>query len=116
MSMRGVYTNVVEIRQKVFTEVARMAFEGGDYSRIIDLPYKIIPGEVATYRESVFLERAIVEERLRLAIGLPLRSMTEHARFPRGLRRALLRRNIMIRPLLTLSSLPAIPARIRKYG
>ena len=54
MSMRGVYTNVVEIRQKVFTEVARMAFEGGDYSRIIDLPYKIIPGEVATYRESVF--------------------------------------------------------------
>ena len=58
MSMRGVYTNVVEIRQKVFTEVARMAFEGGDYSRIIDLPYKIIPGEVATYRESVFLEGA----------------------------------------------------------
>ena len=47
MSMRGVYTNVVEIRQKVFTEVARMAFEGGDYSRIIDLPYKIIPGAVA---------------------------------------------------------------------
>ena len=30
MSMRGVYTNVVEILQKVFTEVARMAFEGGD--------------------------------------------------------------------------------------
>ena len=43
MSMRGVYTNVVEIRQKIFTEVARMAYEGGDYSRIIDLPYKIIP-------------------------------------------------------------------------
>ena len=41
--MRGVYTNVVEIRQKIFTEVARMAYEGGDYSRIIDLPYKIIP-------------------------------------------------------------------------
>ena len=30
--------------------------------------------------------------------------------------KARLRRNIMIRPLLTLSSLPAIPARIRKYG
>ena len=77
--MRGIYTNIVEIRQKVFTEVARLAYEGGDYSRIINLPYKIIPGEVATYRESVFLERAIVEERLRLAIGLPLRKMTEHA-------------------------------------
>ena len=71
--MRGIYTNIVEIRQKVFTEVARLAYEGGDYSRIINLPYKIIPGEVATYRESVFLEGAIVGARLRLAIGLPLR-------------------------------------------
>ena len=46
--MRGIYTNIVEIRQKVFTEVARLAYEGGDYSRIINLTYKIIPGEVAT--------------------------------------------------------------------
>ena len=83
--MRGIYTNIVEIRQKVFTEVARLAYEGGDYSRIINLPYKIIPGEVATYRESVFLERAIVEERLRLAIGLPLRKMTEHAPVSQGI-------------------------------
>ena len=57
--MRGIYTNIVEIRQKVFTEVARLAYEGGDYSRIINLPYKIIPGEVATYRESVFLRKNI---------------------------------------------------------
>ena len=37
------------------------------------LPFKIIPGERATYRDSIFLERAIVGERLRLGIGLPLR-------------------------------------------
>ena len=71
MSMRGVYTNVVKIRQMIFSEVAKMAYEGGDFKRIAELPYEIIPGEAATYRESVFLERAIVEERLRLAIGLP---------------------------------------------
>lgn len=76
--MRGIYTSVTDIRRKVFTEVARMAYEGGDYAQqIAKLPYKIVPGEVATLRESIFLERAIVEERLRLAIGLPLRPVDE---------------------------------------
>ena len=32
--MRGIYSNVTDIRRRVFTEVARMAYEGGDYSRI----------------------------------------------------------------------------------
>ena len=77
--MRGIYSSVTDIRRKVFTEVARLAYKGGDYSRIEELPYKIVPGEVAMHRESIFLERAIVGERLRLAIGLPLRPLDEHA-------------------------------------
>jgi [FeFe] hydrogenase (group B1/B3) len=83
--MRGIYSSVTDIRRKVFTEVARLAYEGGDYSRIDDLPYKIVPGEVANYRESIFLERAIVGERLRLSIGLPLRPITEHTRLSQGI-------------------------------
>lgn len=47
--------------------------------RIEELPYKIVPGEVCNYRNDVFLERAIVGERLRLAMGLPCRSAAEHA-------------------------------------
>jgi [FeFe] hydrogenase (group B1/B3) len=77
--LRGIYSSVTDIRRRVFTEVARLAYEGGDYSRIEELPYKILPGESATYRESIFLERAIVGERLRLAIGLPLRPTDEHS-------------------------------------
>lgn len=53
-----------------------MAYEE-DYSRLDQIPYKIVPGEVARYRDSVFRERAIVAERLRLACGLPLRSAAE---------------------------------------
>ncbi len=83
--MRGIYSSVTDIRRKVFTEVARMAYEGGDYSRIEELPYKILPGERAKYRDSIFLERAIVGERLRLAIGLPLRPMDEHAPLSMGI-------------------------------
>ena len=68
--MRGIETGKVRIRHEVFTEIARMAYEGGDYAkRLEELPFKIIPGEIGSYRDSLFLERAVVGERLRLAIG-----------------------------------------------
>jgi Iron only hydrogenase large subunit, C-terminal domain len=81
---RGIATCLTEHRQEIFTEVARLAYEGGDYSRMEDLPYKIAPGEVSNDRESIFLERAIIGERIRLAIGLPLRNVTEHTRLSDG--------------------------------
>lgn len=83
--MRGIYTSVNKIRRQVFTEVARLGYEGGDYSRVEELPYKIIPGEIASYRDSVFLERAIVGERVRLTMGLPLRKANEHAPISDGI-------------------------------
>ena len=68
--MRGVETRIQEIRHKIFTEVARMAYhtEWPVKDRMEALPYKIIPGEKGNFRNDVFLERAIVGERLRLAI------------------------------------------------
>ncbi|MGI5887846.1 MAG: 4Fe-4S dicluster domain-containing protein [Oscillospiraceae bacterium] len=79
--MRGIYTNVNDIRRRVFAEVAKLAYsyKDGDLSEMELIPYRIIPGEISTYRESVFLERAIVEERMRLAMGLPVRKASEHA-------------------------------------
>ncbi len=79
--MRGVETRIQEIRHRIFCEVARMAYhtEWPVEKRIEELPYKIIPGEVGNFRNDVFLERAIVGERLRLAMGLPYRSAAEHA-------------------------------------
>ena len=71
--MRGIPSLITDIRKKVFTEVARMAYEGGDYTRAEELPYKIVPGDRPLHRESVFLERAIAGERVRLAMGLSLR-------------------------------------------
>ena len=52
--MRGIYSSLTKIRRKVFVEVAKLAYEGNDYSRIENLPYKVIPGEVATYRDSIY--------------------------------------------------------------
>lgn len=82
--MRGLYTPVTKIRRQVFAEIARLAYEGDDVRKIEDIPYKIIPGEVAHYRESVFTERAIIGERLRLAMGLSLRDAGDSAPISKG--------------------------------
>ena len=57
--MRGIYTPVTKIRRQVFAAIAKMAYEGGDYaSRVEEIPFEIIPGEVANYRDSVFKEKS----------------------------------------------------------
>ena len=100
--MRGIYTPVIEFRRKVFTEVARLAYEGGDYTRIHDLPYKIIPGEIANYRESIFLERSIIGERLRLSIGLPLRDFTRHRSIAEGINQSAIAEKYYDPPLINI--------------
>ncbi len=93
-TMRGVYTNLTDIRRRVFAEVAKIVYEtannphwtDADFdTRFEELPYEIVPGEVATYRESVFLERAIVEERVRLAMGLDQKGVDRPIRVSEGL-------------------------------
>ena len=89
MSFRGINTTVIQIRRAVFTEVARMAYanvKGEQANHMMRaIPYKIIPGEEGKLRKDIFLERAIVEERVRLAIGLPTRRMDEHNSVVSGL-------------------------------
>ncbi len=81
MGMRGIHTSINDIRRAIFAEVARLSYnyKPGGLSEMELIPYRIIPGEVSHYRESIFLERAIIKERMRLAMGLPLRKASEHA-------------------------------------
>ena len=77
--MRGIPSLITDIRKKVFTEVARLAYAGKGYDRVDELPYIIVPGDQPLHRESVFLERAIASERVRLAMGLNIRPVqTRH--------------------------------------
>ncbi len=89
MSFRGINTTVIQIRRQVFTEVARMAYanvKGEAANHLMrKIPYTIIPGEEGKLRKDIFLERAIVEERVRLAMGLPTRRMDEHNSVVSGL-------------------------------
>ncbi|MBS4931682.1 MAG: iron hydrogenase, partial [Clostridiales bacterium] len=74
--MRGLETPVRKLRRQVFTEVAKVAYEA-DAENLNDaieaIPYKITPGDVPVYRESIYRERAIASERVRLAMGMSLR-------------------------------------------
>ena len=56
MSVRGIHTDVTDMREKIFTEVARLAYEGGDYSRLEELPYKIVPGVGQLSRKCIYRE------------------------------------------------------------
>ena len=109
--MRGVHSAVDEIRRNVFTEVARLAYEGGDLKRVDMIPYTIVPGEVARHRHDVFLERAIVQERVRLALGMSRRPSAPVSR-----RRPRPTTNILRSPWSISSPLPAMPAPPSRSG
>ena len=100
--MRGLYSSKTKIRHQIFTEIARLAYDGDIEKEMNDLPYKILPGEVATYRDSIFLERAIVGERLRVAMGLPLRNISEHAPISKGVEASLIEEKYYEPPLINI--------------
>lgn len=65
---------VTELRRKVFTAVAKVAYESENPEHDLEeIPYLITPDEVPKYRESIYRERQIAAERVRLAMGLSLR-------------------------------------------
>jgi len=100
--MRGIPSTVTDIRKRVFTEVARLAYEGGDYTRMESLPFVISPGEIAAHRESIFLERAIAGERVRLAMGLPLRPVNEHTLLSDGVNESAIAEKYYDPPLINI--------------
>ena len=100
--MRGVPSLITDIRKKVFTEVARMAYESNDFTKAEDLPYVIVPGENPLHRESIFLERAIAGERIRLAMGLSLQSVQQRTLLTEGMDQAAIAEQYYEPPLINI--------------
>ena len=67
--MRKFDTKVQHLKYKVLREVARLAWDGTLLEGMIDVPKKIVPGNEPTMRCCVYKERAILGERVKLAIG-----------------------------------------------
>jgi len=72
--MRGIDTPVRQRRRTVFKEVANLAYNSTNLKDDMEaLPYKIVDYDESEYWESVYRDRAIIRERIRLAMGMSLR-------------------------------------------
>lgn len=67
--MRIFDTKVQYLKYKVLREVARQAWAETLSENAIDIPRMIVPGKVPTMRCCVYKERAILAERVKLAMG-----------------------------------------------
>ncbi len=79
---------VADLRKQVFTEISRVAYDSDHHHISSDLeaiPYIITPDEVPRYRESIYRERQIASERVRLAMGLSLRPSNKPVHITEGL-------------------------------
>ena len=101
--MRGIKTSKSRIRKTIFTEVAKLAYKGWDEKEFQNLPYKIINGDVAQYRDSVFVEREVVAERLRAAMGLSLRDFNDFNSVCEGIDESLVDEKYYEPPLIDIN-------------
>lgn len=67
--MRKFDTKVQHLKYKVLREVARLAWDDKLLENIMDIPKNIVPGNEPTMRCCVYKERAILGERVKLAMG-----------------------------------------------
>lgn len=100
--MKESYVNLINIRRKVFSTIAKMAYDGSDLSELEKASFEILPNEVGIYRDSIFRERAIVDERLRLTMGLDARKPTEYHRVTDGISEVDVDKTQFIEPLVNV--------------
>lgn len=67
--MRKFDTKVQHLKYKVLREAARLAWNDTLLEKLLDIPKMIVPGKVSTMRCCVYKERAILGERVKLAMG-----------------------------------------------
>ena len=84
--MRGLHTQVSDLRKDVFVEVARIAYESDNINDDLEsIPYKLSPDENPRFRDSVYRERAVSSDSTRLALGLSLRPQNKPVHITSGL-------------------------------
>ncbi len=67
--MRRFDTKVQYLKYQVLREVAKEAWNGTLLEHVVDIPKKIVPGKTPNVRCCVYKERAILAERIQIAMG-----------------------------------------------
>lgn len=72
-------TEVVKIRRKVLAEAARHAFDGKLIENVLEIPKTVVTEEGPRYRCCVHKERAVLQDRINIALSQPLGTNLEEA-------------------------------------
>ena len=86
--MRGLDTSVRKFRHEIFKEIALLALNA-EPEKVNDgiesIPFKITPTDVPRFSDSVYRERAIAGDRVRLAMGMSLNPSDKPVHITSGL-------------------------------
>ncbi|HEY4543857.1 MAG TPA: 4Fe-4S dicluster domain-containing protein [Tissierellaceae bacterium] len=100
--MKGMFTPITHFRRQVYKEIASIAWEDRSPKEVDDIPYKVIDGDIAKYRGSVFHERAIVAARARLGLGLSRDKNSDNQRLSSDVEDAYVTHSIIKEPLINV--------------
>ena len=102
IKLKGIYTDIDKIRRMVFAELAKLALKDAECEEFDKIPYRIIDSEEATYRSSIFKERAIVSARVRMGLGMDYEMNQEHKLLSDGIKSFLENDNKLQEPLVNV--------------
>lgn len=114
--MRGLDTPVTRLRKQVFKEIAKVAYSSKNiYDAIEAIPYIISPGDTPHYRESIYRERAIASERVRLAMGMSLRPEDHPVHITSGLEESNIAQKYYEPPLIQVIPSACNSCAVKRY-
>ena len=82
--MKESYVSIINLRRRVFAEVARIAFTDAPLEELETAAYRLFPGTEGSDREDIFRKRAIAEEMIRLSLGLGVRDLDDYSPITKG--------------------------------
>ncbi len=100
--MRGLYTDIMHIRRSTLIEIAKMVMEDKPAEFVEMIPYNVIKTDVPTFRDSVFAERALIRERVRLGFGLDVKEFGKHSPVLFDVKAALTDKKILQKPIVNV--------------
>ena len=98
--MRGLYTDVMQVRRNTLIEIVKMIDEDKSPEYVEMIPYNVIKKDVPSFRDSVFAERAIIRERVRLGFGLDIQEFGKHSPVLFDVKEAFTEKKVIQKPIV----------------
>ncbi len=100
--MRGLHTDILALIRKTRVEISRLIMEDQGPEAVELIPYNLIKKEVPTFRDSVFAERAIIRERIRLIFGMDVQEFGQTRPVVFDVHEALTDKKILKKPIVNI--------------